>query len=193
MVCNHCATGRRWIWRRNKSERSRRTVPLSPPVVSLLKAQRAGTSGRTAAWFSPRSWAAQSIRGTFYGRSRSPRARQVWRASAYTLSGTRRPWRGLSRGRTSEAVADPLGHSSTSVTGDVYGHTSDATTRAAIDGLTSALRSTHGTACPRQGNKAHRRWISYASFSGRATRTPASVSVSPTRSWLQLRSGSRPS
>ncbi len=36
-------------------------------------------------------------------------------------------------------------------------------------------------------------WISYAVFSGRATRTPASVSVSPTRSQLRLRSGSRPS
>jgi len=33
-----------------------------------------------------------------------------------------------------------LGHSSISITGHMYGHTSDATTRAAIDGLTSALR-----------------------------------------------------
>ncbi len=38
-----------------------------------------------------------------------------------------------------KAVADLLGHSSISITGDIYGHTSDATTRAAIDGLTSAL------------------------------------------------------
>jgi integrase len=38
-----------------------------------------------------------------------------------------------------EAVADLLGHSSTSITGDIYGHTSDATTRAAIDGLSEAL------------------------------------------------------
>jgi integrase len=37
------------------------------------------------------------------------------------------------------AVADLLGHSSISITGDIYGHTSDATTRAAIDGLTSIL------------------------------------------------------
>jgi integrase len=31
------------------------------------------------------------------------------------------------------------GHSSIAVTGDIYGHTSDATTRAAVHGLTDAL------------------------------------------------------
>jgi integrase len=38
-----------------------------------------------------------------------------------------------------KAVADLLGHSSISITGDIYGHMSDATARAAIDGLTSIL------------------------------------------------------
>lgn len=38
-----------------------------------------------------------------------------------------------------KAVAELLGHSSIAVTGDIYGHTSDATTRPAIDGLTSIL------------------------------------------------------
>ena len=33
-----------------------------------------------------------------------------------------------------KAVADLLGHSSVAVTGDVYGHTSDDTARAAVDG-----------------------------------------------------------
>jgi integrase len=36
-----------------------------------------------------------------------------------------------------KAVADPLGHSSISIADDVYGHTSDDTARAAVDGLTS--------------------------------------------------------
>lgn len=45
----------------------------------------------------------------------------------------------LEQGVHIKAVADLLGHSSTSVTGDVYGHTSDETTKAAIDGLTSQL------------------------------------------------------
>ena len=38
-----------------------------------------------------------------------------------------------------KAVADMLGHSSIAVTGDIYGHASDAATRAAIDGLSGTL------------------------------------------------------
>jgi integrase len=38
-----------------------------------------------------------------------------------------------------KAVADLLGHSSISVTGDIYGHTSEDTARAAIDGLSGVL------------------------------------------------------
>ena len=39
-----------------------------------------------------------------------------------------------------KAVADLLGHSSIAITGDVYGHTSDDTARAAVDGLAGRLR-----------------------------------------------------
>lgn len=38
-----------------------------------------------------------------------------------------------------KAVADLLGHYSISVTGDIYGHTSSPTARAAIDGRASRL------------------------------------------------------
>jgi integrase len=38
-----------------------------------------------------------------------------------------------------KAVADLLGHSSIAITGDVYGHTSDDTARAAVDGLAARL------------------------------------------------------
>jgi integrase len=38
-----------------------------------------------------------------------------------------------------KAVADLLGHSSIAITGDIYGHTSDDTARAAVDGLSAAL------------------------------------------------------
>ena len=34
-----------------------------------------------------------------------------------------------------KAVADLLGHSSVAITGDIYGHTTDDTARAAVDGL----------------------------------------------------------
>jgi integrase len=45
----------------------------------------------------------------------------------------------LESGLHIKAVADLLGHSSINITGDIYGHTSDATIRVAIDGLTSIL------------------------------------------------------
>jgi integrase len=38
-----------------------------------------------------------------------------------------------------KAVADLLGHSSIAITGDIYGHTSDDTARAAVDGLADRL------------------------------------------------------
>jgi integrase len=38
-----------------------------------------------------------------------------------------------------KAVADLLGHSSISITGDIYGHTSDDTARKAVEGLSTTL------------------------------------------------------
>jgi integrase len=38
-----------------------------------------------------------------------------------------------------KAVADLLGHSSIAITGDIYGHTSDDTARAAVEGLADQL------------------------------------------------------
>jgi len=38
-----------------------------------------------------------------------------------------------------KAVADLLGHSSIAITGDVYGHTSDDTARAAVEGWSGVL------------------------------------------------------
>ena len=37
------------------------------------------------------------------------------------------------------AVADLLEHSGIAVTGDIYGHASDAATRSAVDGLSDTL------------------------------------------------------
>jgi integrase len=45
----------------------------------------------------------------------------------------------LEQGVHIKAVADLLGHSSMAVTGDVYGHSSDATARAAVQGLGARL------------------------------------------------------
>ena len=43
-----------------------------------------------------------------------------------------------------KAVADLLGHSSIAITGDVYGHTSDDTARAAVDGAGRPARAMTG-------------------------------------------------
>src|SRR6185437_3593086 len=45
----------------------------------------------------------------------------------------------LEAGTHIKAVADMLGHSSIAVTGDIYGHTSDDTARAAVDGWSGVL------------------------------------------------------
>lgn len=43
-----------------------------------------------------------------------------------------------------KAVADLLGHSGVSITGDAYGHASDDTARAAVDGLEWGARTVNG-------------------------------------------------
>jgi integrase len=74
------------------------------------------------------------------GIARPWRARQ--RQSGRVLGATLRhsaavAW--LESGVHIKAVADLLGHSSVAITGDVYGHTSDDTARAAVDGLATRL------------------------------------------------------
>ena len=55
----------------------------------------------------------------------------------HTLRHTAVLW--LETGVHIRAVADLLGHSSVSITGDIYGHTSDESARAAINGLAGRL------------------------------------------------------
>ena len=131
-----------------KSPRSRRTVPLSPAIVALLKAQRAGQAAERLHagehWTDP-----GLVFTTEFGGPVDPRnvLRTIEIAAAkagiknvgvHTLRhGAAVAW--LEAGVHIKAVADLLGHGSISITGDIYGHTSDATTRAAIDGLSTAL------------------------------------------------------
>jgi integrase len=39
-----------------------------------------------------------------------------------------------------KALADLLGHGSISITGDIYGHTTDTAARGAVDGWSTGLR-----------------------------------------------------
>ncbi|CDO88552.1 hypothetical protein AWC29_28425 [Mycobacterium triplex] len=131
-----------------KTERSRRTVPLSAPVVALLKAQRATQAAERL--HAGDQWTDSGlVFTTEFGGPVDPRnllrAIEIAAAKAgvegagvHTLRHSAAvAW--LESGVHIKAVADLLGHSSISITGDIYGHTSDDTARTAIDGLSGAL------------------------------------------------------
>jgi integrase len=131
-----------------KTERSRRTVPLSPAVVALLRRHKtAQTAERLKAG---NQWTDTGlVFTTEFGTAVDPRnllrvveaaAKQAGHSGVgvHTLRHSAAVgW--LESGTHIKAVADLLGHSSIAITGDVYGHTSDDTARAAVDGWSSAL------------------------------------------------------
>jgi integrase len=131
-----------------KSPRSQRTVPLSPPIVALLKAQRVMQAAERL--HAGEEWTDSGlVFTTEFGTPVEPRniLRTIETAAAkakikgvgvHTLRHSAAvAW--LEAGVHIKAVADLLGHSSIAITGDIYGHTSDATTRAAIDALSGVL------------------------------------------------------
>ncbi|MGO8849853.1 tyrosine-type recombinase/integrase [Mycobacterium sp.] len=131
-----------------KSDRSRRAIPLSPAVVTLLKAQRATQAGERLR--AGERWTDRGLVFTDeFGAPVNPRAilRAVQRSAAragvkdvtvHTLRHSAAvAW--LEAGAHIKVVADLLGHSSIAITGDIYGHASDAATRSAVDGLSEVL------------------------------------------------------
>ncbi len=131
-----------------KTARARREVPLSSSIVTLLKKHRiAQLEERMLA---ANKWTESGlVFTTALGTPVDPRnlTRVVEvaakRASTegvgvHTLRhSAATAW--LEAGVHIKAVGDLLGHSSVAITGDIYGHTSDDTARAAVDGLTSLL------------------------------------------------------
>jgi integrase len=131
-----------------KTTRSRRTVPLSLGVVSMLKVHKAAQAAERLR--AGKLWIDSGlVFTTEFGGPVEPRnvLRTMETAAAkagvenvgvHTLRhSAAAAW--LDGGVHIKAVADLLGHSSISITGDIYGHASDATTRAAIDGLSGTL------------------------------------------------------
>lgn len=131
-----------------KTAKSRRTVPLSASSVSMLRKHSAVVKrDRLAAGD---QWQEHDlVFPTEFGTPLDPRnLRRVVEVAArkaglegvgvHTLRHSAAvAW--LEAGVHVRAVADLLGHSSISITGDIYGHTSDATARSAVAGLSSAL------------------------------------------------------
>lgn len=131
-----------------KTARSRRTVPVSPAVVKLLKAQRAtqaaerlhaGDQWRDSGLvFTNQAGGPVDPRNLLRTIELAAKKAKVENVGIHTLRHSAAvAW--LEAGVHIKAVADLLGHSSIAVTGDIYGHSTDSTARAAIDGLTSEL------------------------------------------------------
>jgi integrase len=131
-----------------KTVRSRRTVPLSPAVVAMLRRHR--TEQKAERMRSRNQWTDSGlVFTTELGGPVDPRnllrvievaakTAGVEGIGVHTLRHSAAvAW--LESGVHIKAVADLLGHSSIAITGDVYGHTSDDTARAAIDGLAGRL------------------------------------------------------
>lgn len=131
-----------------KTARSRRTVPLNPAVVAMLRRHRtAQTAERLRSanqWQNSGLVFTTELGGPVDPRNLlrvievASRASAVDGVGVHTLRHSAAvAW--LESGVHIKAVADLLGHSSIAITGDVYGHTSDDTARAAIDALAGRL------------------------------------------------------
>lgn len=131
-----------------KTDRSRRRVPLHAGVVTALKGWRTQQLQERLA--AGDQWTDTGVVfATEFGTMVDPRnlLRTVELAAAkagiedvgaHTMRHSAAvAW--LESGVHIKAAADLLGHSSISITGDLYGHTSDDTARAAVDGLGAAL------------------------------------------------------
>lgn len=131
-----------------KTARSRRTVPLNPAVVAMLRRHRTAQKRDRARAGS--DWVDSGLVFTNeFGGPVEPRnllrvievaakAAGVQDIGVHTLRHSAAvAW--LEAGVHIKAVADLLGHSSIAITGDVYGHTSEDTARAAVDGLAGRL------------------------------------------------------
>ncbi len=140
--------GTELVFSEPKTPRARRTVPLSPAVVTMLRKHR--TAQKAERLRMGDQWHDSGlVFTTEFGGPVDPRnlLRVVEAAAAtagvdgvgvHTLRhSVAVGW--LESGVHIKAVADLLGHSSISVTGDIYGHTTDTAARGAVDGWSGAL------------------------------------------------------
>jgi integrase len=143
-----CRVGGKLVFSEPKSARARRTVPLSPAVVTMLRKHKAAQAAERLR--AANHWHDTGlVFTTEFGTPVDPRSflRVIETAAekagiegigVHTLRHSAAVgW--LEAGVHIKAVADLLGHSSISITGDVYGHTSDNTARSAVDGWTGVL------------------------------------------------------
>jgi integrase len=129
-----------------KTEKSRRSVPLTAPVVAMLRDHRQRQLAERLAAGS--AWQDQDlVFSTELGHPLDPRnalrtftstVRKAGLPASVTLHTLRHSVAStmLARGAPIKTVSHLLGHSSIAITGDVYGHVTTEDTRAALDLLT---------------------------------------------------------
>ncbi|UXA04417.1 site-specific integrase [Mycobacterium sp. SMC-2] len=131
-----------------KTARSRRLIPLSKPVVAILREQRlrqkqerlrAGNQWReNGLVFTTELGSPVDPRNLLRVIETAAQTAGVEGVVVHTLRhSAAAAW--LEGGVHIKAVADLLGHSSISITGDIYGHSEDSTARAAVDDLSRQL------------------------------------------------------
>ncbi|MFZ3317711.1 tyrosine-type recombinase/integrase [Mycobacterium sp.] len=131
-----------------KTDRSRRTIPIAPPLVAMLRAHRADQNAERVA--ARDQWQENGL--VFATESGTPvDPRNILRTVQIAAEKAGMSDIGVHTLRHSaavtwleskvhiKAVADLLGHSSIAITGDIYGHTSDDTARTAVEGLAGQL------------------------------------------------------
>jgi integrase len=140
--------GGRLVISKPKTARSRREVPVHPAVVALLRRHR--TAQKAERLRAANKWQDHGlVFPTELGTPCDPRsflrvvetaakAAKVDGVGVHTLRHSAAVAL-LESGTHIRAVADLLGHASISITGDVYGHTSEHAARAAITGLGDRL------------------------------------------------------
>jgi integrase len=140
--------GNALVFSEPKTPRARRTVPLSPAVVTMLRRHR--TEQKAERLRAGDQWRDSGLMFTTeLGGPVDPRnllrvvetAAEKAGAAGVGVHTLRHSiavgW--LESGVHIKAVADLLGHSSISVTGDIYGHTTDNAARGAVDGWSGVL------------------------------------------------------
>jgi integrase len=131
-----------------KTDRSRRRVPLHAGLVTQLRAHRK-LQVQERLHAGDRWTDTGAVFATEFGTMLDPRnllrtveiaaaKAKIADVGAHSLRHSAAvAW--LESGVHIKAAADLLGHASIAITGDLYGHTSDNTARAAVDGLGTAL------------------------------------------------------
>lgn len=131
-----------------KTERSRRTVPLSPASVALLKALRAQQATErlkagsmwteTGHVFTTEFGTPVEPRNALRALTTAAKAAGLAGIGLHTLRHTAAAVM-LEAGVPLKTVSELLGHASVAVTGDIYGHVSTEGARSGIDKLSTAM------------------------------------------------------